>query len=219
MTIINWSYNPPDHIGVDIAPMSSGVEGDSVYSFYGGDIVKYRFDTKAGYTCHINHDDPISTGSADAYLLSRYEHMLDPDDYSWLDTEGSVYEGSQIGYMGTTGSTSTGVHLHFEMRVNNIPFTSSSGWYTGATIDPMIFFPDYAIYRPIQALHLSDEAPSIGITKNGRFYDARTLAEMDLAQLKINGISQSEINQLLPRLKLNRDYIGVYSILANKSAQ
>ncbi len=216
---INWSYNPPTHIGVDIAPVTRGVSGDDVYSFYGGSITKYAFDTKAGYTCHINHNNPISTGSADAYLLSRYEHMLNPSDYYRLDTSGSVYEGSLIGYMGTTGSTSTGVHLHFEMRVNNVPYTSSSNWYAGGDINPMTFFPNNTVFRANQVLHLSNETPSIGITKNGRFYDARALAIMSPAQLQIHGISQSEINQMLPRLRSNNDYAGAYAILSEQSVR
>lgn len=218
---INWEYTgggTNDHTGIDIAPLTRGVEGDEIYAFYRGTITKYRYDSKAGYTSHIAHNNPKSTGSVDKYMLSRNQHQLNPANYSNLITSGSVSEGDLIGYMGKTGTTADGVHLHFETLVNNKKYTSKSGWYDGAFVDPLFFSTTSArrnsSHQTVQALPLSTETPKIGITIDNRFYDARGLAAMDDSDLQLHSISKSQIVNLLPILQGKPEYADAYATLA-----
>lgn len=212
---INWSYGV-NHTGVDIAPIEDGESGDSIYAFYGGTMTKFRSDPKAGYTSHIAHVNPESTGTADKYLLSRNQHQLNPAG-SGLITSGGVDEGDVIGYMGTTGSTSTGVHLHFETLVNSKQYTTSSAWYDGAFIDPVAtFFPEYSYRRVMnQILPLSSETPKVGIMVENRFYDARSIATMSKSDMQIHGITQSQVQLMLPKLQGNAEYVSVYRAVSD----
>ncbi len=73
--------------------------------------VVHHVARKGGYgkTIIIKHSDGYSTLYGH---LSRYKKNLKPGQ--------KVYLGDTIGYVGSTG-TSTGNHLHYEVRVNGIP--------------------------------------------------------------------------------------------------
>lgn len=218
-TEINWSFVEGGiHTGVDIAPLTNGDTGDNIYAFYDGKMTKFRWDAKAGYTSHIAHDNPESTGSSDEYLLSRNQHQLNPADEG-LITSGDVEEGNVIGYMGSTGSTSTGVHLHFETLVNSSPYSASSGWYAGSFADPVAtFFPEYDSRRvPQQIQQLSLETPKVGISVENRFYDARSIASMSENEIALHGISQSQMQAMLPRLQGNAEYVSIYAKIAEQA--
>ena len=91
------------HGGVDI----SANTGDPVYAAYGGTLQRL---TQASYGTHI-----IIT-SVDGYS-TVYAHL---SGYAAGAPDGStVSTGQLIGYAGTTGN-STGVHLHFEVRLNGV---------------------------------------------------------------------------------------------------
>ena len=99
------------HEGIDISvpegtPIHAAASGSvSLASVYGG---------YGNYTC-IEHGDGVST---------CYAHQS-----SFAVSQGdSVSQGDVIGYSGNTGS-STGPHLHFEVRVN------------GEAVDPMGYLP------------------------------------------------------------------------------
>jgi len=109
-----------NHSGIDIpAPkntkicaarggvVTTSVYGSGAYWSYGNYVV-------------INHGDGTST---------LYAHMN-----SRAVKEGAVVkQGQVIGYVGTTGR-STGYHLHFEIRKNNV------------RVDPVNYFPNMTLY-------------------------------------------------------------------------
>ena len=124
------------HDSIDIGPLVPGVAGDDVYSFAGGTLYAYAYNSSAGYTAHINHPTVSST----QYIYTRSSHMTDPSTVSPITTSGSVYAGTKIGEMNTTGSDSTGVHLHYHMRQNSQAYNEYSGWYAGTSFDPEAYF-------------------------------------------------------------------------------
>lgn len=94
------------HEGIDIAapggtPIRAAKAGTIAFAAYNGGY--------GNYTC-LEHGGGLSTCYAHQQGFAR--------------TSGSVGQGTVIGYVGTTGS-STGNHLHFEVRVN------------GAAVDPL----------------------------------------------------------------------------------
>ncbi len=110
------------HAGHDVmakcgTPMVAARGGKVIYSGYGG---------AAGYYIAI---DGASTGYDFAYMHLR-EHAM-------VNTGDRVYTGQQIGYVGSTGS-STACHLHFEMW-------TAPGWYDGGhPIDPLRSLKNWA---------------------------------------------------------------------------
>ena len=92
------------HTGIDVA----GLTGDPVTPFMSGKIVDAgSLTTGCGLCVVIDHGNNIT---------SRYFHL------SRISTSPgqSVGPGDIIGFRGSTG-VSTGPHLHFEIRVSNIP--------------------------------------------------------------------------------------------------
>jgi murein DD-endopeptidase MepM/ murein hydrolase activator NlpD len=96
-----------NHEGIDIAVP----EGTPIRASKGGTVIMASYNGGYGnYTC-IDHGSGLST---------CYAHQS-----QFAATSGqSVDQGQVIGYSGNTGS-STGPHLHFEVRIN------------GAAVDPM----------------------------------------------------------------------------------
>jgi murein DD-endopeptidase MepM/ murein hydrolase activator NlpD len=87
------------HEGIDISAPS----GTPIRAAGSGGIVLAAYTGGYGnYTC-ISHGGGLST---------CYAHQS-----SFARTSGSISQGSILGYVGSTGS-STGPHLHFEVRVN-----------------------------------------------------------------------------------------------------
>ncbi len=91
------------HSGIDI----SADTGDPVYAAYGGTLQRLTQASLGTYII-ITHVDGYSTVYAH---LSGYAAGA-PD-------RSTVSTGQLIGYAGTTGN-STGVHLHFEVRLNGV---------------------------------------------------------------------------------------------------
>ncbi len=97
------------HNGLDIGASVRGVPGDTVIAAQQGKIVYSGWLNGYGYVVYINsvyNGQPIQT---------RYGHLSSAPLVRAGDTVGI---GQTIGYMGNTG-TSTGVHLHFEVRIRN----------------------------------------------------------------------------------------------------
>ena len=104
------------HTGIDLpAP-----KGTKIYASKSGVVVTSTYNRSYGNYVVVSHSDGTST---------LYAHMSKRNA-----TEGqTVKQGAVIGYVGTTGS-STGNHLHFEIRVS------------GVRKDPVNYFKDKTLY-------------------------------------------------------------------------
>lgn len=94
------------HTGIDIS--SSGIYGARIVAADDGTVSLSGWNGGYGWCVVINHGNGYST---------LYAHMKAA---SSLKKGQSVTKGSTVGYVGSTG-TSTGPHLHFEIRVNGTP--------------------------------------------------------------------------------------------------
>lgn len=94
----NLSY----HSGIDIAAAT----GEPIKAVFDGVVVESEYDQWNGYHIKIQHDNGV---------MSVYCHCSE-----LLFKEGSIVKaGETIAKVGSTGS-STGPHLHFELRINDI---------------------------------------------------------------------------------------------------
>lgn len=92
-----------EHTGIDLG----GAYGDDIYAAGAGEVVFSRYDSGYGYTVRIDHGDGLRTVYAHCSKL--------------LVKEGeTVEQGQLIAKIGSTG-VSTGPHLHFEVRIDNVP--------------------------------------------------------------------------------------------------
>lgn len=95
------------HKGIDLGGRLAN--GTPIYAPYNG-ILKTSIDKKGGNIATIEHD---------ANFKTRYMHLQ-----SFYKTSGYIKQGDIIGFLGNTGSSSTGPHLHFEV------------WENGKHVDP-----------------------------------------------------------------------------------
>jgi len=91
------------HDGVDL----SGKKGTPIYSTGFGTVIEVKYSKSYGRVIKIQHNDTIET---------VYAHL----DSVFVNVNDTVYQNQKIGTMGNSG-LSTGVHLHYEIRVNNKP--------------------------------------------------------------------------------------------------
>lgn len=95
------------HTGIDVAD-PQGQVGSEVVAFMAGKVKKVKYDqTDYGYHIDIEHR---------SYLISKYAHL----DSIVVEEGQDLLMGDPIGTMGDTG-TSSGPHLHFEIRIFYIP--------------------------------------------------------------------------------------------------
>ncbi len=92
------------HAGVDIASDS----GTPIYSAFSGKVIVADYDEWNGYYLKIQHDGDIMT----VYCHCNSLNVKEGD---------KVDAGDIIGTVGSTGS-STGPHLHFELRIDNVSY-------------------------------------------------------------------------------------------------
>ncbi|HEY8394454.1 MAG TPA: peptidoglycan DD-metalloendopeptidase family protein [Thermaerobacter sp.] len=99
------------HTGIDIdgegPPDPDPATWDKVVAAEDGIVVVSTYMSGYGNTIVIAHDDTLST---------LYGHLSE----RYVSAGQAVKRGQTIGQVGTTGS-STGTHLHFEVRVNGRP--------------------------------------------------------------------------------------------------
>ena len=107
---------PNNHTGIDI-PASKNT---NIYAAKSGVVTTSTYNSSYGNYVVVSHSDGTST---------LYAHM----NKRAVSKGQTVSQGQVIGYVGTTGS-STGNHLHFEVRVN------------GNRVDPVNYFKDKTLY-------------------------------------------------------------------------
>ena len=107
---------PNNHTGIDI-PASKNT---NIYAAKSGTVITSTYNSSYGNYVVVSHSDGTST---------LYAHMNKRN----ATVGQTVKQGDVIGYVGTTGS-STGNHLHFEVRVN------------GSRVDPVDYFPSKTLY-------------------------------------------------------------------------
>ncbi|HPQ48204.1 MAG TPA: peptidoglycan DD-metalloendopeptidase family protein [Clostridia bacterium] len=91
-----------EHTGIDLG----GVYGDDIYAAGAGTVVFSGWNGGYGYMVKVDHGDGIET---------IYGHLS-----KMLVKKGDVVEkGQVIALLGSTG-VSTGPHLHFEVRIDNV---------------------------------------------------------------------------------------------------
>lgn len=101
------------HAGIDIAADS----GTPIYAAFSGKVIVADYDEWNGNYMKIQHEGNIMTVYCHCESLT-----FKSGDY--------VEAGEIIGYVGSTGS-STGPHLHFELRVNNVSYDPKSALDNG----------------------------------------------------------------------------------------
>lgn len=92
------------HAGIDIAAN----EGTRIYSAFDGEVVRADYDQWNGNYIKIQHENGIMTVYCHCKKLNVKKGQ-------------KIRAGEIIGTVGSTGS-STGPHLHFELRINNISY-------------------------------------------------------------------------------------------------
>ena len=92
------------HAGVDIA----AEKGTNIYAAFDGEVIEADYDKWNGNFLKIKHDNKIMT----VYCHCEKLNVKKGD---------RIRAGEVIGTVGSTGS-STGPHLHFELRINNISY-------------------------------------------------------------------------------------------------
>lgn len=103
------------HTGIDF----SGVEGTPILASANGTIEKVTYSAGYGNMVIINHGNNIT---------SSYAHLKSSN----VKVGDRVEVGQCIALLGNTG-TSTGPHLHFEVRVNGNPINPLSLLFEGKT--------------------------------------------------------------------------------------
>ena len=88
------------HLGIDLACAAN----TNVYAANAGTVIESQYHYSYGNYVLIDHGGGIAT---------LYAHMNE----RWVSAGDTVVQGQQIGLVGTTGSSS-GYHLHFEVREN-----------------------------------------------------------------------------------------------------
>ena len=106
--VITQEYNPAaDHPYIDIASATN----TTVCATLDGTVISAGWNDDTGYTIYIQHPNDI---------ISVYKHT----EKLLVKTGSKVTAGSPVALVGSAGSPSTNVYLHFEL------------WHKGEAIDP-----------------------------------------------------------------------------------
>ena len=92
------------HAGIDIA----AEKGTNIYAAFDGEVIEADYDKWNGNYLKIKHDNNIMTVYCHCETLN-------------VEKGQRIRGGEVIATVGSTGS-STGPHLHFELRINNISY-------------------------------------------------------------------------------------------------
>lgn len=105
--VISQGYDKILHPYIDITAPENSV----VKAALGGTVISAGWNDEAGYTIQIQHENDIIT------IYKHNQKLL-------KKTGDKVSAGAPIALVGSTGSLSTGDHLHFEL------------WYKGEAVNP-----------------------------------------------------------------------------------
>lgn len=93
---------PGNHLGTDVR----AAYGTTIRAARGGTVITSAYNSSYGNYVVVDHYDGVTT---------LYAHMSSRS----VSVGQAVSQGQELGKVGSTGS-STGNHLHFEIRVNNV---------------------------------------------------------------------------------------------------
>ncbi len=102
------------HTGIDLVPSGTYINTNLAYKKTGELVVFATMNGKANYFVDQYGANTVDIKNAGDTVLTRYIHL----QTSFVTSGQEVRAGQPIGVMGSTGE-STGVHLHYEVRVNN----------------------------------------------------------------------------------------------------
>ncbi len=132
------------HKGMDITTGTPGeIAGYDVVSAFEGKVAYIGTDpnSKTGYCIAIRSEkvDPVSGEK----VVAIYMHL---NQKPIVQFGQSILKGQKIGYVGNTGSTSTGYHLHFEANNRNVSIGDGGTIrnYYANLINPLFFFTNYS---------------------------------------------------------------------------
>ena len=94
------------HNGIDLVFKKKNVNGDPIYAPLNGTISANYFNDRGGFQLVLDS----------GYAKFGFAHLY---KRSAFNIGSKIKKGQIIGYVGNTG-TSTGSHLHFTLRLNNI---------------------------------------------------------------------------------------------------
>ncbi|MEU8237131.1 peptidoglycan DD-metalloendopeptidase family protein [Actinoplanes missouriensis] len=121
----------PSHDGVDL----SAARNTPIVAAAAGTVIRVVCNVSAG-SCDVDGNRTLSGCGWYAEvqhiggIVTRYCHMVRRPS---VTVGQAVTKGQQIGYVGTSGSSS-GPHLHFEVHVNAAPATHANA------VDPIAFY-------------------------------------------------------------------------------
>jgi len=119
-SIVTLGYGAPDslfnnqpHTGVDLVPSNHYYQTNEAYKKTGQIIVFATMNGQATFAVDQYGANYVDVHNSENTMLTRYVHLA----ASFIATGQQVRAGQPIGIMGQTGMA-TGVHLHYELRVN-----------------------------------------------------------------------------------------------------
>jgi len=98
------------HNGIDLAPIGS--TNLPIASAGNGTVISSGYSHSGGYMITIRHDGYLAENGE--VLHTRYLHLSQPPFFKAGE---KVFKGDVIGLTGTTGTSTTGVHLQYEGEV------------------------------------------------------------------------------------------------------
>lgn len=119
-SIVTMDYHDPNymffdhiHTGIDLVPSSNYYSTNLAYRKTGQLIVFATMNGKSTYYVDQYGANVVDTYNSGNTMFTRYVHLAT----SFISTGEMVKAGQPVGIMGQTGEA-TGVHLHYELRVN-----------------------------------------------------------------------------------------------------
>lgn len=142
------SVHNGNHSGIDIAPVEKGV--DNVIASKSGTVIypgaNDNISHGDGSLNHSGYGNYVIIDHGDGFS-TLYGHMY--KDTITVRAGDHVEQGQIIGKTGTSGR-STGPHLHFEVRINNVPVDPLSGYVDANNPRPV------ATPRGIGSINIAD---------------------------------------------------------------